>query len=487
MSSTERQQCAEQRARRELAMAADSPWSAAEASVALKYALVDLNSRGIPPQPHFDRLCAEWDWSNTSDGDSVRRALLYNSDYRRRLDELATESLMSQRLAPELGIMPHPLTPSQLHTLLPAEHNHAVLFASSLLFTHEFYPLVVDAFSFDSERRGRPFFNVLGIHLDWIDPMGHAQRAIAVDLEHNRLVEAPLERALPIHSAHFLCLGSGERARHKEWSTRLAIPQINPVTAAILADDKCATTSAWADAGLQTPPFIPIGPRDLQAAIQFVSTHGEAVIKPNADSEGRGVAYIQSPDDFAAYWRTTRSSQNALLQARRDRVFFKDPQTQTIRTLALRLNVGSDGVYRQVESGYAQLGAHTRSPASRGRDGAIAALADLENNLVYKSAGHWQPLFLGAHFWRETTTCAERGAAIFSDLLLVGLDLIIDVDGDGRPSALLLEANPRPAGLCHARLLRNGQAGVGAAMWRGLHAHLAEPAIVAFEANRNEN
>jgi hypothetical protein len=479
LSATERQQRAEQGARAELGLAPATPLEAAEASVALKCALNDENW-SAPPAQRLDMLCTQWDFSHIVDGDLLRYALVHSADYRRRLRELAAEALMSQRLAPELCISPHPLSHVQLQALLPGAHNHAVLFAAAQFFTHEFYPLAVDAFSFDSERQGRPFFNILGIHLDWLDPTGHAHRAIALDTEHNRLLEMPLDPTLPIHSAHFLSLGSDESALHNEWSTRLAMPQVNPAAAAALADDKCATAQVWSHAGLPVPPFISVEPRDIETATHFITTYGEAVIKPNAESEGRGVAYLQSPVDFAAYWRANHAEQNALLQARRDRVFFREPQTEAIHTLALRLNVGCDGIRWRVQSGYAQIGAHANSPASRGRGGAIIALAQLEHNLVYQNKGHWQPLCLDQNFWHETITRAESAAAAFANLLLVGLDLVIDLGDDGQPSALLLEANPRPAGLCHARLLRDGQAGVGAAMWNGLYAQLEQTATAVL-------
>ena len=165
---------------------------------------------------------------------------------------------------------------------------------------------------------------------------------------------------------------------------------------------------------------------------------------------------------------------------RGETAFFLESHRRGQYALALRLNVGCDGVHWRVESGYAQLGSHANSPASRGRGGAIIALAQLEHNLVYQNKGHWQPLCLDQNFWHETTTRAESAAAAFANLLLVGLDIIIDLGDDGQPSALLLEANPRPAGLCHARLLRDGQTGVGTAMWNGLYAQLEQTATAAL-------
>jgi len=480
LNKTERQQCAEERARLELGLAPDAPFSAEETSVALKYAIIGKNGHAAPlGAEQFNALCTEWDWSSTTDGDSVLYALEHCPDYGRRLGEIVIEARMSQRLAPELCIAPRPLADTQLRALLPATHNHAVLFAAAPLFTHEFYPLAVDAFSCDSARQGRAFFNVLGVHIDWIDSAGRARRVIALDMEHNQLIEMPLQHPLPINSVHFLCLGADERALHQQWSTRFSVPQINPAATATLSDDKGATTKAWSDMGLETPSFIRVGPRDTRPAARFMDTYGEVVIKPNSASEGRGVAYLQNPADFAAYWHTTDPAQNTLLQARRDRVFFKDPQTQAVHTLALRLNVGSDGAHRRVDSGYAQLGANTHSPASRGHDGAIIALSALQNDLVYQQGDQWQSLRLDINFWRETFIRAERGAALFADLLLVGIDLVVDIDVNGQVSALLIEANPRPAGLCHARLLCDGrgadQAGVGETMWMGLRSQLEQP------------
>ena len=486
MDKTEQQQRAERRARLTLGLAPSAPLAAEEISVALKYALIDECEASSAYSPgQLDGLCAQWEWSNTTAEASVYRALKHCPTYRKRLGELVVEAHMSQPLAPELCIAPRPLAASQLRALLPGLHNHAVLFAATPLFTHEFYPLAVDAFSYDSERQGSAFFNVLGIHLDWIETTGYVHRVIALDFESNRLVEAALQHPLPIHSVHFICLGTNERTLHQRWSASLSMPQVNPAATATLSDDKCATARAWSAMGLEIPPLLTVESCDTGAVARFIAAHGEVVIKPNFATEGRDIAYLQDPEDFETYSRTIPPEQNTLLQARRDRVFFKDMQTQVVRTLALRLNVGSDGVHRRVDSGYAQLGAHARAPASRGIDGGtIVALAALQDGLVYQSGGHWQSLRLGEDFWCEAFARAERGAALFAELLLVGIDLIIDIDENGQPSALLIEANPRPAGLSHAHLLlddqvREDQAGVGETMWKGLYAQLEQATALA--------
>ncbi len=444
-----------------------------ELSVAFKYALVDaLSGWEEDGESALDALCAGWNWSASESASAARQALAYSAPFRQRLVELARDARMSQPLAPELCIAPHPPSAQRLRQLLPAAHNHAVVCAATALFTHELYPLVVDAFSADSTALGRAHFNVLGVHVDWIDDGNCARRAIFFDMESQRFVEAPLDAPLPIDSAHFLSLGRDEQALHRAWSARLSVPQVNPWDGARLADDKAATIVAWERCGLEVPTTCSVAVCDGDAARHFIERHAAVVAKPNDASEGRGVAYLDSPSDWMDYARTQTARGDALLQARRDGVFFRGHGEDAVRTLALRINVGTCGARRCADSHYVQLGTHDRSPASRGRGGRIASVASLRDQLVYRRDGAWQPIALDPVFWRETIEHAERAAALFADLLLVGIDLVIDVVA-GRPCAVLLEANPRPAGLCHAQRMGDGKAGVSETLWNGLRARIA--------------
>ncbi len=443
-----------------------------ELSVAFKYALADaLGDAEDDGECALDALCAEWDWSTAVDAGDARQALAHSAPFRRRLIELARDARMSEPLAPELCITTRAVSGQHLRQLLSGAHNHAVVCAAPTLFTHELYPLVVDAFSADSAALGRAHFNVLGVHVDWIDDDNCARRAIFFDLDRQRFVEAPLETPLPIDSAHFLCMGSDEQALHRAWSARLQVPQVNPWDGAQLADDKAATTAAWNRCGLEVPATRFLSVDDGASARAFIEQHARAVAKPNDASEGRDVAYVDSTGDWMAYAGERTSGAGALLQARRDGVFFRDGQEGPVRTLALRINVGTCAGPR-ADSHYAQLGAHDRAPASRGRGGRIASVATLRDRLFYRCDDAWQPIELDCAFWRETAERAERAAALFADLLLVGIDLVVDVAA-GRPCAVLLEANPRPAGLCHAQRMGDGKAGVSETLWNGLRARVA--------------
>jgi hypothetical protein len=66
--------------------------------------------------------------------------------------------------------------------------------------------------------------------------------------------------------------------------------------------------------------------------------------------------------------------------------------------------------------------------------------------------------------------------------MLVGLDVVLDIDKKGTPVAVFLEANSRPAGLSHAHFLGAASPpGVSLKLWDGLE-HLYERQTVSSPA-----
>ena len=376
-----------------------------------------------------------------------------------RLVELARDAQSSQPLAPEICLAPSPLGADALAPLLSGIHNHAVIFAQPALITHELYPLVVDAFTADSTAVGQAHYNVIGVHIDWIDDRHRMRRALFFDLHAQRFVEASLAVPQPIESAHFLSLGRDEQTLHAHWSAHLPVFQINPWAQAQRADDKHFTIKAWTQSGIDVPTTRPITTADASTVRTWLDHYGALVVKPNGASEGRGVAYLHTPEDWLSYVKEQSEQSDLLLQVRRDRVFFRDREQGSLHTLAVRIHVARCGASRRADSHYVQLGAHAHAPASRARGGRIVSAADLDDRLVYSQEGKWQPVELVPSFWDETLACAERAAAVFPDLSLVGLDFVVDMKGH-RPTAIPIEANPRPAGLCHARRTIDGRSGV---------------------------
>ena len=453
------------RAARALGLSADAALGALELSVAFKYA---LSERTLDDgNSALDWLCATWDWSDINAHGPVRQALERDQVYRWRLIELARDAQRSQSLAPELCLAPYPLGAEALASLLCGTHNHAVVFAQSALITHELYPLVADAFTADSTAVGRAHFNILGVHTDWIDRSHRTQRGLFFDFDAQRFVETSLAVPLSIDSVHFLSLGHGEQTLHAHWSAHLPVFQINPWAQAQRADDKQVTLRAWTESGIDAPATRSITRADESIVRTWLDRYGALVVKPNDASEGRGVAYIRSLEDWSAYARELSKDRDLLLQVRRDRVFFRDREQGSMHALAVRIHVANCDTGRRADSHYVQLGMHADAPASRGRGGRIVSAAALDDQLVHRPKDSWQPVRLDSAFWDETFACAERAASAFPNLALVGLDFVVDMKDD-RPAAIPIEANPRPAGLCHARRRSDGQSGVSEGLWNGL-------------------
>ena len=148
----------------------------------------------------------------------------------------------------------------------------------------------------------------------------------------------------------------------------------------------------------------------------WLDRYGALVVKPNDASEGRGVAYIRSFEDWSAYGtRTERGWRSTVASAARSR-FFRDREQGSMHTLAVRIHVANCDTGRRADSHYVQLGMHAHAPASRGRGGRIVSAAALDDQLVHRPKDRWQPVRLDSAFWDETFACAERAASAFPDL-----------------------------------------------------------------------
>jgi hypothetical protein len=143
--------------------------------------------------------------------------------------------------------------------------------------------------------------------------------------------------------------------------------------------------------------------------------------------------------------------------------------------LALRLNVVYDGRRHRPASGYAQIGRDVSTPAACGRGGHIVSLHQALSGLVARHDPELRIAPPEAGEWQAWARQVELAAGSLQGLGLVGLDLLLDLDDDGRPLPVVLEANPRPAGLCRSRLLSGPPSphdpiGVGVELWDGVAA-----------------
>ncbi len=405
----------------------------------------------------------------------IGQTLIASPAYRQRILDLATEAVLSEPLAPETCIAPH--RTHNLQGTLSGRRNHLVVFAAAPLFTHEFYPLVADAFVRDSERYGRVHFNLLAAHCDWLTPNGKAQRIIYMDWEKNRFREIQLDVPLAPDSVQFLCLGAAEIDLHHRWSARFSCPQINAAAAA-LADQKAAVLDRWQTIGLEVPAHLICTPQQRHKLASWRRQFSAIALKPNAGTEGHNVAFFTAgaPQDAVLHHLDTCGSQGPVLaEERRDGVLFCDPQDGTQHTLAVRLNAAFDGRRHWVESAYAQIGPNADAPATRGCGGTIRELAAALPHLVRRSDG--QPVSFSTQTLAAVRQQGEEAASIFPELLLVGLDLVFDIDSNGVLQPVFLEANPRPAGLGRSRYLDTSQQGVSTKLWDGLEGQFDRGAV----------
>jgi hypothetical protein len=164
---------------------------------------------------------------------------------------------------------------------------------------------------------------------------------------------------------------------------------------------------------------------------------------------------------------------SALVQQRCDSVIFRNPATGTTHSLALRLNLAYDGERFCLESGYAQLGVNEHYSAACGRGGHIVSINEVLSGLISRYDTKGKPIDLSEKDWARIREQSEQAAGLFPGLLLIGLDVLLDHDANGNIIPVFLEANPRPAGLSHSRLLTEDimsstQNGVSLKLWSGL-------------------
>ena len=396
--------------------------------------------------------------------------------YRQRLICIVMEAVLSEPMSPELCLKYGTATKSDLSVTLSGTWNHAVIFETPVFFANEFYPLAVDAFEYDSKHYGNQRTNVLGVHTDWLTSEGKLNRILYLDVENGRLVETDVEFAIQPDSVHFLCLGHQEQEKHKAISELINCVQVNPPKVSMLADDKAATLAGWSALGLEVPVFQEIDPGDMENAYRFLSRFEAIVVKPNKATEGEIVAFFQRNHPQARialqhHLECCWKNGETIVQQRRDGICFRDPVSGNYYSLALRFNlIPTRGGGHRLESGYVQLGQDEHSPAACGQKGRIAPIHEVLPNLFYRSTFGHKPIRLNSNDWGRIREQAEQAASLFAGLMLIGLDVLLDHDPHGKICPVFLEANPRPAGLSHSRLLADDPwqpaiSGVSLALW----------------------
>jgi len=158
---------------------------------------------------------------------------------------------------------------------------------------------------------------------------------------------------------------------------------------------------------------------------------------------------------------------DTLLREERGNVRFHSDETpeernKGYRRVALRVNVTWNGSEFLAESGYAQVSRDAQTfAASRGRGGSIVDIDEALLNLYYPRDGAWArliPTRMDIARIKQaavnSTQALNTGLPEKDYLKMIGIDTVLEVENaetEGRIQPVVLEANPRPAGLSRLR------------------------------------
>ena len=406
-----------------------------------------------------------------------RDARAWRATLLQRSAQLALEDLGGERVAPEMRIVPLPLSQEELATLLPGRYVHGLIFGEALHVANELFPLMLDAYAHDLSRCGTIVTNVVAVHLDWLDENGDARRVLLYEAGREVLRELPLTVACSLDSVQFLYLGAQEQERHRELSRRFADRrQVNPFTPAELADDKQTCFERLQAAGVPTPRTASL-PAEMspEALAQCLHSAGfpttcHLVAQPRHGTEGEGVTPLHVDVHESASLAAAAGSLKALtadfgMLVVREYVpglRFGNGNGNDSCAADLRLNVTWDGESFAAESGYLQVAADPKTLASSvGRGGRIVAFS--RGALAGLGIGE-EELLIAQH------AACNAASALTTDgtrLSLVGVDLRVQRSNDGL-RAVVLDLNPRPAGLSYSELITTREPGVSLGLWRSL-------------------
>ena len=390
-------------------------------------------------------------------------------DYLGRIAGVAYERHIARGIAgdaPTMIIVPKPLSKLQMAELLGDGWNYVIVFGAESIYFQD----TVHALAIDSQYENN--VNILGVHKDWLSP-GGAQRAIILDKD-GLVKEVAFAEPVPLHIVQILHLPlKGERQLHEELSQRFhdrGIPQINPYAhSAERADDKARTHALWeqCEQKIVSPKYtlIPRGssPEEIAEHLRTFMENEElsdVVIQPNRGTEGHRVERFSVGTDIGSALLHIKDQvlpqDDAIVREMRGNVRYTDRSSGSFLNVTFRVNVAWNGSEFVAESGYAQVAKDERMfPASRGRGGTIVDINESLANLYCPRYGRFIPVNEDIAAMKKAAENAARALNAGLDskdyLKHIGIDILLEVEKSGAGvTPVVLEANPRPAGLSHS-------------------------------------
>jgi len=421
-----------------------------------------------------------------------------------------------------LRIAARSCTREETSRILPMGINLGLIFG-----THPaLFQDTVQAWHVDSQRtclsRGPACagVNVLGVHQSWLTSEMAASRALVVD-ETGLVKEISFDIPQEIHAVHITELPSREElALHRNLSLRFkrsALKVLNPYETAVRADDKIVThrlLDTYKDS-VPTPSAMCVcrqsSPQDalnqLKSFVHSLSSNKpgqggvELFVQPNQGTEGYQVeGFVLDPskmediplcDPILRHLLSINLEQDVLIREGHGNVRFMDSEDAGYCRIVFRIHVAWDGRQFVAESGFAQVAPERDAlVASRGRGGRVIAADDALTHLFYWNFARraWISIELDEDDFNRLRATAVRAAeAINSDvseeqrLCLMGLDVLFDVNEESHGHSvipLVLEVNPRLAGLNQSSSLDSKKTGNRSYITESLFMALPKPSTI---------
>lgn len=341
--------------------------------------------------------------------------------------------------------------------------NFVIVFGAESIYFQD----TISAIALDNLRCGN-IVNVLGVHIEWLsNDYRYINRALLVG-ETGIVKEIAFNNPVPLNIVQILHLPTKNEIHiHKELSKHFReanIYQINPYeNASERADDKSYTHKLLYQHNIISPDHIIIPknslPRNITSILRNFNKNS-VVVLPNKGTEGQKVEKFDLPNNVEITENTPIVKylqdhilpyDDAIIREKRGNVkYFNGSEYLDV---TFRVNVFWNGIRFIAESGYAQLAKDEHTfPASRGRGGSIIDINKSFGNLYYFRNNTWKKLMLSEDDIDKIKSSAENSAFAINDgldvknfLKAMGIDVILEVDE--RVNPILLEINPRPAGL----------------------------------------
>lgn len=378
--------------------------------------------------------------------------------YKKRVAQLALEELKSTPICPEVLIFPESISPEEFNAI----RLHGVAFEYFPFLTNEFYALVVDCYSAHLQGSGKEECFLVAFHQSWLDEQGVHRCLWWTGPDDDLLMESDLTEPVQLDSVQTIFASPEVHSIISAQCRRFGISEINSYEASSVADDKFACYKRWKKSSVPTPEALLIPAKTSREDIKkrvvpWSEGKRRIVVQPNFGTEGKGVQAFHEADGAVDYIHTLIGLQDAIVREACGNVFYRPEGSNSVFACDLRLNVCFDGNDYYAESGYMQVASYPDEFASSASIGGKVVefhRGCLERLVVKDERGAVVRLLLDDSARETLINTAISAAECLKGLYLVGVDLKLEAfkkpGGGWAVQGLVLDANPRPAGLMHS-------------------------------------